>query len=286
DMREVSKVKSAIKPETKLVWLETPTNPLLKVADVEGICNIVDRVNEERPKHRKIFSVIDNTFMTPYFLKPFELGTDIVVHSTTKFLSGHNQLVGGMAVIIDDPSKWYYEEREGIVVNGLFEDIKFIQNSVGAVPGPFDCWLTIMGIKTLSLRMERHNSNALKIVKFLLEHPKVQKVHYPGIENHLNHKIAKKQMTGFGGMLSFELKDDFGIDGGIRVMNSVKLWYLAESLGAVESMITHPSSMTHAALPPEIRRERGITDGLIRLSVGIEDPEDLIEDLNRALEKA
>jgi cystathionine beta-lyase/cystathionine gamma-synthase len=286
DMRDKSNVEKSIRPNTKLVWLETPTNPLLKVADVEGICAIIEKANKSRETDTKIISVIDNTFMTPYFLRPFKWGTDIVIHSTTKFLSGHNQLVGGMAIVRDDPSRWYYEEREGVIVNGLFEDIKFIQNSVGAVPSPFDCWLTITGIKTLALRMEKHNSNALKIVEFLKNHPKVQKIHYPGLETHENHNIAKKQMSGFGGMLSFELKDDYGIEGGIKVMNAVKLWYLAESLGAVESMVTHPTSMTHAALPPEVRKARGIADGLIRLSVGIEDPDDLIADLEQALEKA
>ena len=284
DMRDKENVRKAIKPNTRMVWLETPTNPLLKVADVEGICQIVAETNESRDKEHKLFSVIDNTFMTPYFLKPFTLGTDIVVHSVTKFLSGHNQLVGGMVVVRDDPTRWYYETIDGQKVNTLHEDVKFIQNAVGAVPSPMDCYLSLLGIKTLALRMEKHNANALEIMKFLQNHPKVSKINYPGLPSHQNHDIAKKQMTGFGGMLSFELDEKYGIEGGKTVMNSVKLWSLAESLGAVESMVTHPASMTHAAVPPEVRKARGISDGLIRLSVGIENASDLINDLAQALD--
>lgn len=285
DMRDKENVRKAIKPNTKLVWLETPTNPLLKVADVEGICSIIAEANKDRDRDHKMFSVIDNTFMTPYFLKPFDFGTDVVVHSVTKFLSGHNQLVGGMVVVRDDPTRWYYEERDGQVVNSLFEDIQFIQNAVGAVPSPMDCYLSLLGIKTLALRMEKHNSNALAIMNFLQKHPKVSKINYPGLPTHQNYDIATKQMTGYGGMMSFELDEKYGIEGGKTVMNSVKLWSLAESLGAVESMVTHPASMTHAAVPPEVRKARGISDGLIRLSVGIEDADDLIADLEQALEK-
>ena len=287
DMRDANTVKNAIKGNTRLVWLETPTNPLLKVADIKHICDIVEEANIHRDHDTKILSGIDNTFMTPYFLQPFKWGTDIVVHSTTKFLSGHNQLMGGICLIRDDPDRWYYEQQDGNSkpVNTLYEDIKFVQNAVGAVPGPMDCWLTIMGIKTLALRMERHDQNARQLVKYLQKHPKVGTIYYPGLESHQNHHIAKEQMTGFGGMLSFELKEEYGIEGGRIVMNSVKLWYLAESLGAVESMITHPSTMTHAVLPPDVRRERGINDGLIRLSIGIEDINDLIADLDQALAK-
>ena len=284
DMRDKENVRKALKSNTKLVWLETPTNPLLKVADVEGICNIIAEANKSRDKDHRIFSVIDNTFMTPYFLKPFNYGTDVVIHSMTKYLSGHNQLVGGMAIIRDDPTRWYYEERDGMKVNTLFEDIQFIQNAVGAVPSPLDCYLSIMGIKTLALRMEKHNANALAIMNFLQSYPKVAKIYYPGLPTHRNYDIAKKQMTGFGGMMSFELHEKYGIEGGKKVMNSVKLWSLAESLGAVESMVTHPASMTHAAVPPEVRKARGISDGLIRLSVGIEDANDLIADLKQALD--
>ncbi|MHA1978919.1 MAG: trans-sulfuration enzyme family protein [Candidatus Hodarchaeales archaeon] len=292
DMRDSQNVKEAIKEETKLVWLETPTNPLLKVADVEEICNIIKRENTLRDNNHKILSAIDNTFMTPFFLKPFIFGADIIIHSTTKFLSGHNQLVGGLAVVRDDPTKWYYEKQSVLsnlsgdhseLVNTVYQDIKFIQNAVGAVPGPMDCWLTIMGIKTLHIRMERHNSNALRIIEYLKDHPKVSKIHYPGLPTFENHAIAKQQMTGYGGMISFELTG--GLEAGRTLMNNVKLWSLAESLGAVESMITHPATMTHSSIPEEIRRGRGISDGLVRLSVGIEAVEDLIADLEQGLNK-
>jgi cystathionine gamma-lyase len=274
DMRDSRNVKESIEQETKLIWLETPTNPLLKIADVEEICNIVKMENKHRETKNKILSAIDNTFMTPFFLKPLNFGADIIVHSTTKFLSGHNQLVGGLVVVRDDPSLWYYENQpilgnngsssgdKSELVNTVYQDIKFIQNAVGAVPGPMDCWLTIMGIKTLHIRMERHNSNALKIVDYLKNHPKVSKLFYPGLLSFENHSIAKNQMTGFGGMISFELTE--GLEAGRALMNNVKLWSLAESLGAVESMITHPASMTHASVPDEIRRARGISDGLVR----------------------
>ncbi|MHA2055640.1 MAG: trans-sulfuration enzyme family protein [Candidatus Hodarchaeales archaeon] len=291
DMRDSKTVKEAIKENTKLVWLETPTNPLLKVADVEAICNTIKTENIHRENDQKILSAIDNTFMTPFYLKPFNFGADIIVHSTTKFLSGHNQLVGGIVVVRDNPKLWYYEKQPissnlGVpsndhteLVNTVYQDIKFIQNAVGAVPGPMDCWLSIMGIKTLHIRMERHNSNALKIIDYLKNHPKVSKIYYPGLPTHENHSIAKQQMTGFGGMISFELTG--GLDAGRKLMNSVKLWSLAESLGAVESMITHPASMTHSSVPEDVRRARGISDGLVRLSVGIEAVEDLIADLEQ-----
>ncbi|MHA2176592.1 MAG: trans-sulfuration enzyme family protein [Candidatus Hodarchaeales archaeon] len=293
DMRDSKTVQEAIKENTKLVWLETPTNPLLKVADVEAICNTIKTENIYRENDHKILSAIDNTFMTPFFLKPFNFGADIIVHSTTKFLSGHNQLVGGLVVVRDDPNLWYYEKQptsskldvpsgdQTELVNTVYQDIKFIQNAVGAVPGPMDCWLSIMGIKTLHIRMERHNSNALKIIDYLKNHPKVSKIYYPGLSTHENHSIAKQQMTGFGGMISFELTG--GLDAGRKLMNSVKLWSLAESLGAVESMITHPASMTHSSVPEDVRRARGINDGLVRLSVGIEAVEDLIADLEQGL---
>ncbi len=293
DMRDSQNVKEAIKQETKLVWLETPTNPLLKVANVEEICNIIKTENNERDSNQKILSGIDNTFMTPFFLKPFTFGADIIVHSTTKFLSGHNQLVGGLVVVHDDPALWYYEEQpitnnQGVpsgdkteLVNTVYQDIKFIQNAVGAVPGPMDCWLTIMGIKTLHIRMERHNSNALRIIDYLKNHPKVSKIYYPGLPKHENHSIAKRQMTGYGGLISFELTG--GLEAGRTLMNNVKLWSLAESLGAVESMITHPATMTHSSVPEDVRRVRGISDGLVRLSVGIEAVEDLIADLEQGL---
>jgi cystathionine gamma-lyase len=300
DTRYADNVKKAINKETRLIWLETPTNPLLKVADLEAIMKIVDKENSTREDTEKIFTLIDNTFMTPYFLKPLKFGVDLILHSTTKFLSGHNQLVGGIVVVNDDLNKWYHAEEEqtdfmGKIiidketkkpkisrVNSLYSSIKFIQNSVGGVPGPMDCWLTILGIKTLAIRMEKQDKSARKIVSFLQDHPKVKHVNYPGISSHLNYETAKSQMSGFGAIISFELKG--GLDKGIMVMNNVKLWYLAESLGAVESMITHPASMTHAAVPKEVREERGISDGLVRLSVGIEFVDDLINDLKQALE--
>ncbi|MFW9778370.1 MAG: trans-sulfuration enzyme family protein [Candidatus Heimdallarchaeota archaeon] len=293
DMRNAENVEEAIRANTRLIWLETPTNPLLKIADVEAISKIAAEENKAREAHEKILTAIDNTFMTPYFLKPFKYGADISLHSTTKFLSGHNLLVGGFIAVRDDPSRWYYEEQAVVdasgssvsgkteLVNTVYQDLKFIQNAVGAVPGPFDCWLTIMGVKTLHLRMAQHDFNAQKIVQYLLDHPKVSQVNYPGISSHQNHKIAKSQMSGFGGMLSFELKG--GLDAGTKLMNGVKLWALAESLGAVESMITHPATMTHASVPPEVRHSRGISDGLVRLSVGIESVNDLIADLDQAL---
>jgi cystathionine gamma-lyase len=300
DTRYAENVRKAMSTGTRLLWLETPTNPLLKISDLEKIMEIVDEENSNRKDNEKIFTLIDNTFMTPYFLKPLNFGVDLILHSTTKFLSGHNQLVGGLVVVNDNLNKWYHEEEEQTdfmgkpiidsetnkpqttLVNTLYTSIKFIQNSVGAVPGPMDCWLNIMGIKTLSIRMERQDKNAREIVSYLQSHPKVKQVNYPGIDNHINYQVAKTQMTGFGAIISFELEG--GLEKGIKLMNNVKLWYLAESLGAVESMVTHPASMTHAAVPKKVREERGISDGLVRLSVGIESVEDLINDLKQALE--
>jgi cystathionine gamma-lyase len=300
DTRYAENVRKTIRTGTRLLWLETPTNPLLKISDLEKIMKIVDEENSNREDNEKIYTLIDNTFMTPYFLKPLNFGVDLILHSTTKFLSGHNQLVGGMIVVNDNLNKWYHEEEEQTdfmgkpiinsetnkpqttLVNTLYVSIKFIQNSVGAVPGPMDCWLNIMGIKTLAIRMERQDRNARDIVSFLQNHPKVKQVNYPGIDSHINYQVAKTQMTGFGAIISFELEG--GLEKGIKLMNNVKLWYLAESLGAVESMVTHPASMTHAAVPKEVREERGISDGLVRLSVGIESVEDLITDLKQALD--
>lgn len=300
DTRYAENVKKAITSQTRLVWLETPTNPLLKVADLENIMQIINSENSTRKDENKIFSLVDNTFMTPYLFKPLIFGIDLILHSSTKFLSGHNQLVGGIVVVNDKLTKWYHEnelikdfmgkpvidpennKQKTEKVNSLFTSLKFIQNSVGAVPGPMDCWLTILGIKTLAIRMERQDENANKIVSFLLGHSKVKHVNYPGLSSHINYEIAKTQMKGFGAIISFELEG--GLEEGIMLMNNVELWYLAESLGAVESMITHPASMTHAAVPKEVREERGISDDLIRLSVGIESVEDLIQDLNKALD--
>jgi len=258
DSSEPVNIENAIQPNTKLIWVETPTNPLLKITDLEAVGNIAK-------KHNILFGV-DSTFATPVFLRPLEFGADLVMHSTTKYLSGHNQLIGGIVIT----------NRED-----LFEELKFVQKTIGAVPGPFDCWLTILGIKTLDLRMKKHDSNAQIIAEYLEAHPKVSSVTYPGLPSHPTHKIAKKQMSGFSGMISFELTG--GIPAGKIVMNSVKLAKLAESLGAVETMITHPATMTHADVPNEEREARGLTDGLVRISVGIENPDDIIDDLEQAL---
>jgi len=260
DSQDSSNVEEAILPETKMIWIETPTNPLLKVTDLEAVGKIA--------KDGGLLFVVDTTFATPVFLRPLEFGADLVLHSTTKYLSGHNQLIGG-AIITN---------RED-----LFEKMKYIQKSVGAVSSPFDCWLTILGLKTLHLRMERHWENAEKIVDFLDSHPKVSKVIYPGHPSHPMYEIAKKQMSGFSGMISFELNG--GLEAGKKLMNSVELCLLAESLGAVETMITHPATMTHAEVPREERLSRGFEDGLVRLSVGVEDVGDLIADLSQALDR-
>ena len=260
DTSEPENVKAALKPETKMLWIESPTNPLMKVTDLEAMAVIA--------KENGLYYGIDSTFATPVFLRPLEFDADMVVHSTTKYLSGHNQLIGG-AVITN---------REDI-----FEEMKFVQKTIGAVPSPFDCWLTMLGAKTLHLRMLRHTENAQIIAEYLESHSKVAKVVYPGLPSHPQHEIAKCQMKGFSGMMCFELTG--GIPAGKILMNSVELCALAESLGAVETMITHPASMTHAEVPEEERHARGLTDGLVRLSVGIEDPEDIVDDLKMALEK-
>ncbi|MDP7027245.1 MAG: PLP-dependent aspartate aminotransferase family protein [Candidatus Marinimicrobia bacterium] len=253
-------VEDAIQNNTKLIWIETPTNPLLKITDLDAVGKIAKR-------HGILYGV-DSTFSTPALLRPLEFGADITMHSTTKYLSGHNQIIGGILITNDDE---------------LGEKCKFIQKTVGAVPSPFDCWLTLLGIKTLSLRVTRHCENAQVIAEFLEAHPKVERVTYPGLPSHPQYDIAKDQMDGFSGMISMELKG--GIPSGISLMNGLKLCSLAESLGAVETMITHPATMTHADVPKDERLARGLTDGLVRLSVGIEDSEDIIADLNQALDK-
>ena len=260
DSSNPENVENAIRSETKLFWIETPTNPLLKITDLNAISKIAK-------KHQILFGV-DSTFATPVFLRPFEFGADIVMHSTTKYISGHNQIIGGIIITNDEE---------------IHERMKFVQKTIGAVPSPFDCWLTLLGVKTLHLRMHRHASNAQAVAEFLESHPKVEKITYPGLKSHPQYGVAKEQMDGFSGMISFELKG--GIPAGTTVMNNVKLCSLAESLGAVETMITHPASMTHVDVPVEERHARGLTDGLVRISVGIEDPEDIIDDLKQALEK-
>ncbi len=255
------KVEEAIRPNTKMVWIEVPTNPLLKVTDVEAVGKIAHQ-------HDLLFGV-DSTFATPYHLRPARYGADIVMHSTTKYLSGHNLIIGGIVLVDDDQ---------------LREHLTFIQKSVGAVPSPFDCWLTMEGLKTLSLRMARHSANAMQVAAYLEAHPKVAQVTYPGLPSHPRYEVSDRQMeNGFSGMISFELEG--GIPAGIQLMNAVGLCALAESLGAVETMITHPATMTHVEVPEQERRARGLSDGLVRLSVGIEDVEDILEDLDQAFAK-
>ncbi|MDP7558440.1 MAG: PLP-dependent aspartate aminotransferase family protein [Candidatus Marinimicrobia bacterium] len=258
---EPEKVKAAIQPNTKMLWVETPTNPLLKVTDLEAMAKIA--------KENDLIYGVDSTFATPVFLRPLEFGADIVMHSTTKYISGHNQLIGGIVIT----------NREDI-----YEEMKYVQKTIGAVPSPFDCWLTLLGVKTLHLRMAKHAENGQIVAEFLEAHPKVAQVTYPGLSSHPQHEIAKEQMSGFSGMISFELTG--GISAGEKAMNSVKLCSLAESLGSVETMITHPATMTHADVPVEERHARGLTDGMVRISVGIEDPEDIVADLEQALAKA
>ena len=260
DSSNPENVENAIRSETKLFWIETPTNPLLKITDLNAISKIAK-------KHQILFGV-DSTFATPVFLRPFEFGADIIMHSTTKYISGHNQIIGGIIITNDEE---------------IHERMKFVQKTIGAVPSPFDCWLTLLGVKTLHLRMHRHASNAQAVAEFLESHPQVEKITYPGLKSHPQYGVAKEQMDGFSGMISFELKG--GIPAGTTVMNNVKLCSLAESLGAVETMITHPATMTHVDVPAEERHARGLTDGLVRISVGIEDPDDIIDDLKQALEK-
>ena len=260
DTTNADLVTEAIKSNTKMLWIETPTNPLLKVTDLSKMSEIA--------KSKNLILGVDSTFATPYYLKPLDLGADIVVHSTTKYLSGHNSIIGGVCVVNDDE---------------IHKKLKFLQKSIGAVPSPFDCWLTQIGIKTLAVRMDKHSENAIQVAKFLESHPKVDRVIYPGLESHPQYHIAKEQMSGFSGMISITLKSDF--ESTVRMMNSFKLFSLAESLGAVESMVTHPASMTHPDVPKEVREARGLTDGLVRLSIGIEDVDDIIEDLKQALDK-
>jgi cystathionine gamma-lyase len=260
DMTDAQSLEANIKKNTKLVWLESPTNPLLKCIDIEAVANIT--------KKHHILMAVDNTFATPFFQRPLNLGADIVMHSTTKYLNGHSDVIGGVIVTNDQD---------------INEKLRFIQNAVGAVPGPFDCFLVLRGIKTLAVRMERHGENAFKIAHFLENHPKVKKTIYPGLESHPEHAIAKKQMSGFGGVITFFIKG--GLEAARYFLEKVKVFSLAESLGGVESLIEHPAIMTHASVPQKkIREKTGITDGLIRLSVGIENAEDLIEDLGNALE--
>jgi cystathionine gamma-lyase len=248
---------AAIPEGTKLVWLETPTNPLLKVSDIAAVC--------ARAKAVGALVAVDNTFATPYFQRPLALGADFVIHSTTKYLNGHSDVVGGMVALND---------------HATYERLKFLQNAAGGVPGPMDCWLTLRGLKTLHVRMDRHQQSGLTLARWLEGHPDVARVYSPLLESHPGHAVAKRQMSGFGGMISFELKGD--LERAKRFVSSTKLFTLAESLGGVESLIEVPALMTHASIEPAKRREIGIEDGLIRLSVGLEDVEDLRADLEAA----
>ncbi|ATB27765.1 cystathionine gamma-synthase [Melittangium boletus] len=261
DLSNPDAFAAAITPKTKMVWVESPTNPMLKLIDLARIA--------ETAKKRGILSVCDNTFMTPYFQRPLDLGFDVVTHSTTKYLNGHSDVVGGFACTSHDD---------------LAEKMYFLQNAVGGVPGAMDSFLVLRGVKTLGVRMERHAQNAMKVAEFLASHPKVNKTTYPGLSSHPQHALARQQMKGFGGMLTFDIKG--GLEAARTFLKTVKVFACAESLGGVESLIEHPAIMTHASVPKQTREVLGISDGLIRLSVGIEDAQDLIDDLKQALEVA
>ncbi len=253
-------IAAAVTPRTKLIYAETPTNPMMRLCDLAAAGEIARRAGA--------LFVVDNTFATPCFQRPIEFGADIALHSTTKYLNGHSDMVGGMLVVTRDD---------------LAERVGFIQNSSGAVPGPFDCWLCLRGAKTLALRMRQHDANGRRIAEWLGRHPKVEQVHYPGLPSHPQHELACRQMKGFGGMLSLELGS---VERARRFVERTKIFALAESLGGVESLIGHPASMTHASVPPELRAKMGLTDSLVRLSIGIEDVDDLIADLDQALAAA
>ncbi len=255
---DIAAYEQAIRPNTKLIWLETPTNPLLRLIDIQAVAEIAHRHN--------VLVVVDNTFASPYLQQPLKLGADIVVHSTTKYINGHSDVIGGALVLNNEE---------------VYEAIKFYENAAGGVPSPFDCWLTLRGIKTLAVRMRQHEENARMVARFLAEHPRVEKVYYPGLPSHPDHQLAKRQMNGSGGMVSFQFKGVYAdVD---KVVRRFKVFALAESLGGVESLVCHPVSMTHGSIPKDIRESRGLTDTLLRLSVGIEDVEDLLTDLQQAL---
>ena len=260
DLSDVKALEASLKPNTKMIWIETPTNPLLKIADLKAIASFA--------KHNNLIAVCDNTFCSPFVQNPLEFGFDIVVHSATKYLNGHSDLIGGVVVCSDDKTE-------------LAEQLLYLQNAVGSIMNPFDSFLLLRSLKTLHVRMERHCSNAIQIANFLESHNSIQRVIYPGLESHPQHEIAKEQMNGFGGMISVEIKG--GLEGAKKFLERTEIFSLAESLGGVESLIEHPAIMTHASIPPEVREEIGISDGLVRLSVGIEALEDLTEDLEKAL---
>jgi cystathionine beta-lyase/cystathionine gamma-synthase len=259
DTTNLEVVESALRPDTRLLFVETPTNPIMEITDLAALSAIAHCHN--------LLVAVDNTFMSPYFQRPLALGADFVVHSTTKYLNGHSDGVGG-AVVLKDAQ--------------IAERLKFIQNAAGAILGPMDSWLVLRGVKTLAVRMRQHNANGMAVAQYLAKHPKVHGVHYPGLPSHPQYELAKKQMTGFGGMLAFETGS---LENAKTILKSVRLCSLAESLGGVETLISHPATMTHASVPAEDRQRLGITDGLVRISVGIEDVEDLIADLDQALQK-
>ena len=261
DFADMKSIEKAFTPATKMVWIETPTNPLLKIFDIAAIATLSHAKNA--------LVTVDNTFATPFFQKPLSLGADIVVHSTTKYINGHSDLIGG-AVLLNDQE--------------LYAKIKFYQNAMGGVPSPFDSWLTLRGVKTLAVRMRQHEKNASLVALFLQKHPKVEMVYFPGLENHVNHDIAKKQMSGFGGLVSFNIKG--GLEEANRFFKGLKIFSLADSLGGVESLANYSTKMTHGEFPEDLKKKIGLTDNLIRLSIGIEYVDDLIEDLDVALKNS
>jgi cystathionine beta-lyase/cystathionine gamma-synthase len=260
DTTDLDAVAAAIRPETKMVFIESPTNPLMSITDIRGVAGAIRKSRQAK----QCRLVVDNTFMSPYFQRPIELGADIVVHSTTKYLNGHSDSVGGVVVL---------KHKEDA------EQLQFIQNAAGAILSPFDSWLVLRGIKTLPVRMDEHNTNGMAIAKYLVRNKHVKQVYYPGLSSHPGHALAKRQMSGFGGMIAFDLGS---LAKAKRFLSRVRLCSLGESLGGVETLISHPATMTHASVPPEQRRKLGINDGLVRISVGIEDVKDLIADLENA----
>ena len=259
DSSNTGAIASAITPKTKLLFLETPTNPTLRLTDLAAACEVAHA--------RGVAVAVDNTFASPYVQRPIDFGADLVIHSTTKFLNGHSDSVGGIVVAVrDDHIEW----------------LRFVQNAEGAIIGPMDAWLVLRGTKTLPIRMERHNANAMALAGFLASHPKVKQVHYPGLPSHPQHALARRQMRGFGGLISFALGS---LENARTLLNNVRLMALAESLGGVETLISHPATMTHASVPADMRQRIGVTDDLVRVSVGIEDIDDLKEDLSQALER-
>jgi cystathionine beta-lyase/cystathionine gamma-synthase len=258
DTTDPKSVENALRPETRLLWIETPTNPMLTLSDIAELSAMA--------RERGAIVAVDNTFASPYFQNPLSLGADIVVHSTTKYMGGHSDVVGG-AVVTSNPD--------------FHEAMKFYQNAAGGVPGPFDSWIVLRGLKTLAVRMRQHEENALAVAEFLLGHSQVETVNFPGLPSHPQHELARRQMSGFSGMVSFTLKG--GAEAAYAAVQKTRVFHFAESLGGVESLITHPATMTHAAIPREQREARGVTDGLLRLSVGIEDKDDLVADLDRAI---